>query len=291
MSLRKLAVVPMTVGLMAIGAPSASAVEILFNFNDIADGASNGTVQSKLQAVLNAKAPGMTVIVTGAVGAASYTGDDHVVGPLSSGIATFLILGDTDNGVKHALPWDSYLVNSTANSNDRITMLFNRKIYSASFDFEIFPDGTCPDGGVTSGSTPCANTSAASWPDFSFRAGTAASTTQVFYIDGIDPSNLGSTVVPAGVTIVAPSLIYRESPVSDGVSGWELAPQILGLSGTWYFPNGVTKLEFVDWPRLIGIDNFRVTLVPEPGSLALLAAGLIGLSLRRRSAECRRWRR
>jgi hypothetical protein len=46
----------------------------------------------------------------------------------------------------------------------------------------------------------------------------------------------------------------------------------------------VTQLEFVDWPRMIGIDNLRIldtpgTLetVPEPASLTLLGCGLAGL--------------
>ena len=262
------AAVKTAIALSAAGfAQSASAV--LFTFNDVPDGATNSTVQSKLQAVLNTQAPGMTVTVTGAVGEANYTGDDHVVGPMSGGVATPLTLGDTDLGVQHALPWDSYLVNSTANGNDRITMVFNKPIYGVSFDFEIFPDGTCPDGGASG----CANTSAANWPDFSFRANGA----QVFYVDAIDPSNIGSPVIPAGVTVVAPGTSLRESPVSDGVSGYELAPQLLALSGSWYFANGVTKLEFVDWPRMIGIDNLALTTVPEPGTLALLGMGLFGL--------------
>ena len=61
------------------------------------------------------------------------------------------------------------------------------------------------------------------------------------------------------------------------MSGYELAPQLLALSGSWYFANGITKLEFVDWPRMIGIDNLALTTVPEPGTVALLAFGLFGL--------------
>jgi len=271
-------VVPITTSILAFATSSAFAMPILFDFNDVADGAGNSTVQARMQAVLDSAAPGMMVTVTGARGEKNYTGDNHVVGPVSGGMVTPLTLGNTDQGLQHALPWDSYLVNSTLNGNDRITMLFNRPIYAVAFDFQIFPDATCPNGGETG----CPNTSDPDWPDFRLRAGSAAGTTEYFRVHALDPSMMTSPALPGEVSIVAPaSPGLLESPISYGVWGKEKAPQLLALSGNWYFEDGVTKLEFIDWPRLIGIDNLRINL-PEPGTLWLLGLGLgLGLWLRR----------
>ena len=253
--------------LLALFAPSAGATLILFNFNSLADGASNTTVNTYMQGVLNTALPGSTVSVKGAKGEKNYTGDGHVVGPVNgSNVATPLTLGNTDGGVQHALPWDTYLINKT--TTDRITMVFSFRIHRVSFDYEIFPDGTCPNGGANG----CPNPSDSDWPDFKFRAGVAPGTSLIFEIDGLDPEDLTN------------ALVYRESPVSDqGVAGYEKSPQLLAVSGDWFFPSGVNQLEFVDWPRHIGIDNLRIT-IPEPSSLLLLLLGLAGLMARRRTA-------
>jgi hypothetical protein len=77
-----------------------------------------------------------------------------------------------------------------------------------------------------------------------------------------------------------PGAPYLHSPASGGST--ELAPQFLGQSGTWFFPTGVTYLEFMDWPATVGIDNLTIN-VPEPGSLLLFAGGfLIFLAVARR---------
>jgi hypothetical protein len=105
------------------------------------------------------------------------------------------------------------------------------------------------------------NTSHPNWPDFSFRADGDL----VFRTFGIMPGEQGT---------------FAHSPAS-GPNHNELAPQFLGTSGTWHFPNGVTQLEFIDWPRTIGIDNLvlgvGIQQIPEPASGLLLGAGLVGL--------------
>jgi hypothetical protein len=71
---------------------------------------------------------------------------------------------------------------------------------------------------------------------------------------------------------------YPHSPAS-GRRRNELAPQFLGQSGEWFFPGGVTTLEFIDWPQMIGIDNLILDSdpVPQAGLLLLFGSGLIGL--------------
>jgi len=253
---------------------ASSAWAITFDFDSLAKAtntaAANTAVQTYMQSILTGAGAG-TVVVTGSRAETDYTGDNHVVGPASPGGITPLTLGNTDGGVQHASPWDAYLVNQ--DGFDRITMVFSRPVSKISFDFEIFPDGTCPAVGATG----CANNTGTNWPDFSLLAGSTSSTSLRFHALGLDPSNTTN------------SMTFRKSPASYPSN--ELAPQLLGVSGDLLFADGVTKLEFVDWPRRIGIDNLTITFVPppliphvpEPGTLALLSLGFAGLWLRRRS--------
>jgi len=77
-----------------------------------------------------------------------------------------------------------------------------------------------------------------------------------------------------GVQPGNPGASYLHSPNSGSVNN-EKAPQYLGTS--IYVPlNGVTKLEFVDWPATIGVDNLKTTnQVPEPGSIVVLGSSLL----------------
>jgi hypothetical protein len=228
--------------------PAAKATTITFNFNTLANGAGDSSVQSYMNGVL-AGTGGGTVTVTGAQASNTYTGDGHVVGPI------------TNNGVKSdtlATLGGTFIDN--VSSSSEIDMTFNNlKIYSVSFDYEIFPDGTCPTG----------NKCGSNWPDFTFKAGG----NQIFETLAVMPGNPGAP--------------YTHSPAS-GVSHTELAPQFLGQSGTFSFPNGVSTLNFVDWPATIAIDNLVIsktppTPIPEPGTMLLFATGLAGLSgLKRR---------
>jgi hypothetical protein len=147
-------------------------------------------------------------------------------------------------------------------------------VASVSFDLEIFPNSDCTNP-PTPPTNPCAL-----WPDFTLKA----DGTTIFQQLGLDPeSNKAKDGTAAGMA-------YRKSPFSG--TGLELAPQRLDVSGEWSLASlsggGAYKLEFIDWPSTVGIDRLQVTfrlpptIVPEPGTLALLALSLAGLGLRRR---------
>jgi hypothetical protein len=250
-------------------------VPLTFDFENLDDGNGNALVQTKMQQVLNATfshlpANTYTVIVTGAKVEADYIGDGHVVGPryvngslnnnapasgVHGSVPRPLTLGTSDGGVMRGDPLsdqmtdatlDKYLVNS---NTIKITMVFNFPIYDVSFDYEIFPNG----GNQT-----------ANWPDFTFKAGNSppGSNPTVFYTQSILPGTAGS---------YSQSLLY--SP--DSVRGTSYAdriepePQFLGESGMRMFPDGVTVLEFWDWPERIGIDNLKINHTPEPSSMVI----------------------
>jgi hypothetical protein len=71
-----------------------------------------------------------------------------------------------------------------------------------------------------------------------------------------------------------------------------VVPQFVGSYATTFGGAGVTRLEFVDWPVRIGIDNLTLVTVqspqgigtPEPATLAVVVglAGAVGLGRVRR---------
>ncbi len=157
-----------------------------------------------------------------------------------------------------------FLINDRFGSgSDRITVQLSFPVYSISFDYEIFPNANMADGRGKDPSSP-------GWPDFTFKAD-------------------GQTVLHAFAVLPGPT---DQSPNSQKNKNdpYEHAPQLLASSGTFFFPDGVTKLEFIDWPPVIGVNNLQLgtsppSHLPEPATLTafgLCAAGAGVYALRRR---------
>jgi hypothetical protein len=281
--------------------PVAAGV-ITFNFEGLPnDNATNTQVKTYMQGVLDdfSSVLGLQITtLTKAKGERDYDGDGHVVGPRyvkdSQGNYTIvdnslpsappvnlgyvpraLTLGSSDGGQMHDPDEhnDKFIVN---NGGDRITMVFDFLIYAVSFDYEIFPNGSDPNG------------TAAVHPDFTFKAGNSA--------PGQNPAVFPTVVSFQPTTVLGEySELLPYSPFSAGATEnstkkdkLELAPQYLGESGLWLFPEGVNTLEFWDWPEKIGVDNLQIytSPVPEPGSLAIWC-GTIAVG----TVLCRRKRR
>lgn len=152
----------------------------------------------------------------------------------------------------------TYLVNDgNGRGGDRITMAFDFPVYGVSFDYQIFPSAGWQQ-----------NT-----PDFSFWADGV----QVFRKVGVVPGQDGT---------------FAHSP-NSGLGANEAVPQFVGSFAIDFGGMGVTRLEFVDWPVRIGIDNLTLRgprpaaqdpAIPEPATVAVCAAlaGALGLGWVRR---------
>ena len=237
----------------AAAAFSTHAGLVTFNFNDVVLSGSygnglgavagNAPIATSMNSALSAAGFGAaSVSVSGGLATKTYNGEGHVIGQS---------LGISDNGVNHAGN-DTFIMNNNfgigASSTDRFTLTFtNFKIYSLSFDWQIFPDATCP-----AGSWCASHPSDSNWPDIALLIG--ASNTPVWSALATLPN-----------------------------SGAD--PQAIGHSPEIYL-NGAQSLTFRDWPAEIGIDNLRIegclasapnclnTSVPEPSSLPLAALAL-----------------
>jgi hypothetical protein len=256
---------------------SAYAGPVVFNFNSLADGANNTAIQTYMDGLLTGGAS--VTVYSGASASRTYTGDGHVVGPTNgSGVTTSLTLGNTEglkadstNGTSAnatAGAADTFLINNntsgTGNSaGDRIVMSFNNFTIAAgstiSYDYEIFPNGTCPGGaGGCSGGVP----------------------TFTFAINGTTDQTF------TGVAPASSALYYKNSPTMTG----ETAPQALGTAVFTVTSALVNPtLAFIDWPVTIGVDNLTITPpvtttagAPEPATLVLFGTGAVALLRRRR---------
>ncbi len=248
----------------------AHADTFTFNYTGLTENQTAASTATSVQTYMNHQLGSAgTVTEAGGITDNGYTADGHVVGP-STGpwynpTVTPYTLGTKDGG--------TFLVNDSAgisphpgNSND-INFVFSltggAKITSVSFDYEIFPDNSCP-------SLPCGSV-----PDIEL----AADGVQKFIAYGITPGDAGGSTYTASVANP-----YSWSP--------ETGPQLIG--STTVNNLSASSLDFIDWPATIGIGNVVVTTnghtqdigaVPEPASIVLLGtlASFVAFKLRRRS--------
>jgi hypothetical protein len=222
----------------------------------------------------------------GAVADQTYNGDGHVTGPGTG--SKSLTLG-TSNGATASNTtstldgsYDTFIANTSDSSSQisqQITIQFKNitGLSVNSFDYEVFPDGTCTSltssgcgGAASGGHYP-------NQPDLEFEAGNNmnGSDSLVTTFWGATPGTTGSAT---------------HSP-NSGSSSSEKAPQAIGA---WTGDlTGVSELDFVDWPATIGIDNLNVSFttpspVPEPTGMILLGTAVGALLLRNRFNRVRK---
>jgi len=245
--------------LVVLGAAmSANATSVTFDFNTLASGKSSSDIQSYMDGILHCA---NCVTVTGAVADKTYNGDGHVVGPLHNGTRTSLTLGDSNGAINNSaalntdgsgnIVYDTFIANTNDSSqqiSNQITITFTNAVTLNGFDYEAFPDG--------SGATP----------DFTLGINGNTTTPPAFTQYGVLPSSLlnGSSL---------------HSPNSG--SSTEGSAQYIG---TWSGNvSNVTRLDFVDWPATIGVDNIKVTTsTPEPSVIELCPFLLGGVLFFRR---------
>ena len=252
---------------IAVSAPAAA---VLIDFEGVVLNGSGTGDNTAVQNYLNSLLGAGFVTVYGTVADRAYDAEGRVNKPTTGPNAGRPVtLGTTDGATSptdytHFHPGlDTFIrnvgssISGSSNTpwgsvgNDKFVFVFRDPIFNISFDWEVFPDGTC--GSCTNGPN---------FPDFELWAGLQGAANPL-YTFGPGAPNFPVNVV---------------SGYAQGIGTFSAV-----------FPQGVTRVEFVDWPQRIAIDRLDPTRVPEPGSIALLGlAAVAGLLVTRSRSRYRR---
>lgn len=229
------------------GMAMSARADIVFNFNSpsLSTSSTDTQIAQYMDGLLGCVG---CVTVSGASVDTTYSGDSHVVGNNGKSLTLGTSDGATNNStLTPTTTYDNFLsnvTNSASTVSNGITMTFSQAVNLKSFDFEIFPDASCPK-----------SSSCPSLPDFEL------------YING------------SGTATFTQLAAFPAASGTDGSStksplGTELAAQWIG---TWSGNlTNVTEIQFMDWPAAIGVDNIDVgSQVPEPRGGAILLGGLL----------------
>lgn len=261
----------------------AYAATYSFNFNSLSENATASQIATYMTTYLQTNGcTGCTVTVVGAVADTTYDGDGNVVGPSghpltlgtsdgatsNSSTTPAGVLGKTNNLISGTV--DTFIANTSDSASQISSEIYldfslgtGVKISSASFDYEIFPDGSPQQP-----------------PDFIFEAGNVIGGTNAAV------TSFGTNGTQYGVTPKSSGSDGHSTASPDSSS--ESSAQYIG---TWSGSlNNVSELDFIDWPATIGVDDLSITTtttVPEPSSVILLFTIMLGIGLmaRRRSQK------
>src|SRR5262249_31998470 len=153
-----------------------------------------------MNSILNCAGCSVTV-GAGAVADRTYNGENHVVGTSSKSLTLGTSDGATSNTVAPSSSYDTFIANtndSSGSSTDRITLMFTGiLIDNISFDYEIFPDGTCS----VLNSAHCGALSGgiyANQPDLVFRAGSTGNSNTDPLVTSFGTNGTQYGVTPGG---------------------------------------------------------------------------------------------
>jgi hypothetical protein len=240
---------------IAAATPAAALPTFAFDGVQLSGGTGNNAA---VQTYLNNTVGVGVVSVYGAVAQQTYNGDGHAnTDPLADANHNRSVTLGTTNGATSPTDYthfhtgyDTFITNVGGdNPNSKYGQTGNEKIvfvFSSPIYYVSFDWEIFPDGACNTCSPGSAN-----YPDFELWAGTA--TTKLYDFDA------------------------SQFPVS-APNGY---PQGLGQFSA-VLPQGVTRLEFVDWPQMIGIDRLDPTTVPEPETLSLVGVAMAALGFTRR---------